>query len=40
MNDKPGVDGTIKELATAFPAAFTLDPKLVRPLKLGIRDDL
>ena len=40
MNDKHSVDSAIKELVTAFPAAFTLDPTLVRPLKLGIRDDL
>ena len=39
-NAKHNVEGTIKELATAFPAAFTLDPALVRPLKLGIKDDL
>jgi sRNA-binding protein len=34
------VDATIAELAEAFPPAFTLDPKLVRPFKLGIKDDL
>ena len=28
------------ELAAAFPAAFTLDPTLVRPVKLGIKDDI
>ena len=28
------------ELAAAFPAAFTLDPTLVRPVKLGIKDDV
>jgi ProP effector len=39
-NAKHNVEGTIKELATAFPAVFTLDPALVRPLKLGIKDDL
>jgi ProP effector len=31
---------TIAELAAAFPAAFTLDPLLVRPVKLRIKDDL
>jgi ProP effector len=40
VNAKHSVGGTIKELAAAFPAAFALDPTLVRPLKLGIRDDL
>jgi ProP effector len=34
------VKATISELAAAFPAAFTLDPMLVRPVKLGIRNDL
>jgi ProP effector len=33
-------DATIAELAMAFPAAFSLDPIQVRPLKAGIRDDL
>ena len=33
-------DVTIAELAAAFPAAFTIDPTLVRPVKLGIKDDL
>ena len=30
----------IAELVVAFPAAFTLDPTLVRPVKLGIKDDI
>jgi sRNA-binding protein len=30
----------IAELVAAFPAAFTLDPTLVRPVKLGIKDDI
>jgi ProP effector len=34
------VETTIAELVVAFPAAFTLDPTLVRPVKLGIKDDL
>jgi ProP effector len=34
------VENTIAELAVAFSAAFTLDPMLIRPLKLGIKDDL
>ena len=34
------VETAISELAAAFPAAFTLDPMLVRPVKLGIRNDL
>jgi len=29
------VETAIAELAAAFPAAFTLDPTLVRPVKLG-----
>jgi ProP effector len=39
-NSATKVETTIAELVAAFPAAFTLDPKLVRPLKLGIRDQL
>jgi sRNA-binding protein len=31
---------TIAELVVAFPAAFTHDPTLVRPVKLGIKDDI
>jgi sRNA-binding protein len=31
---------TIVELVAAFPAAFTLDPSQVKPLKLGIREDI
>jgi ProP effector len=34
------VKAAIAELVAAFPHAFTLDPMLVRPLKLGIKDDL
>ena len=34
------VETAIAELVAAFPAAFTLDPTLVRPLKLGIKDDI
>jgi ProP effector len=34
------VEITIAELVAAFPAAFTLDRTLVRPVKLGIKDDL
>jgi ProP effector len=34
------VEITITELVAAFPAAFTLDRTLVRPVKLGIKDDL
>jgi ProP effector len=30
----------ISELVAAFPAVFTLDPTLVRPVKLGIKKDL
>lgn len=31
---------TVSELVMAFPAAFTLDPTMLRPLKLGIKDAL
>ena len=34
------VKATIAELVAAFPAAFTFEPALVRPVKLGIRNDL
>jgi sRNA-binding protein len=34
------IKATIIELAAAFPSAFNLDPTLVRPMKLGIKDDL
>jgi ProQ/FINO family len=34
------VEITIAELVAAFHAAFTLDRTLVRPVKLGIKDDL
>jgi ProP effector len=39
-NSGTKVEATIAELVAAFPVAFTLDPKLVRPVKLGIKDDL
>jgi ProP effector len=38
MSDK--VKTAISELVAAFPAAFSLDPMLIRPVKLGIKDDL
>jgi ProQ/FINO family len=34
------VGATIAELMAQFPKAFTLDPARVRPLKLGVREDL
>jgi ProP effector len=34
------MEAAISELVAAFPAAFTLDPTLVRPVKLGVRNDL
>jgi ProP effector len=34
------VEEAISELVAAFPAAFTLDPALVRPVKLGIKKEL
>jgi ProP effector len=34
------VEAAISELVMAFPAAFTFDPVLVRPVKVGIKDDL
>jgi ProP effector len=34
------VKATIAELVLAFPAAFTRDTASVRPLKLGIKEDL
>jgi hypothetical protein len=34
------VEAAISELVAAFPATFTLDPTLVRPVKLGIKNDL
>jgi ProP effector len=41
MNERATkMEAAISELVAAFPAAFTLDPTLVRPVKLGIRDDL
>jgi ProP effector len=39
-NSVTNVEATIAELVVAFPAAFTLDPTLVRPVKVGIKDDL
>jgi ProP effector len=40
VGDNNNVETTIAELVLAFPAAFTRDPACVRPLKLGIKDDL
>jgi ProP effector len=40
VDNKNDVDATISELVVAFPAAFTHDPERVRPLKLGVKDDL
>jgi ProQ/FINO family len=40
MNSATKVETAIAELAAAFPATFTLDPTLVRPVKLGIKDDI
>jgi hypothetical protein len=40
MSSSPIKVDIIAELVAAFPAAFTPDPTLVRPLKLGIKDDL
>jgi ProP effector len=40
VGDNNNVETTIAELVLAFPAAFTRDPASVRPLKLGIKDDL
>ncbi len=34
------IKATMAELATAFPATFTLEPDHVRPLKSGIREEL
>jgi len=39
-NSAAKVETAIAELAAAFPAAFTLDPTLVRPVKLGIKEDI
>jgi ProP effector len=39
-NRRAKAAATIAELAVTFPAAFTFDPARVRPLKLGIREDL
>jgi ProP effector len=39
-NSATKAEPAIAELAAAFPAAFTLDPTLVRPVKLGIKDDV
>jgi sRNA-binding protein len=39
-NSATKAETAIAELVVAFPAAFTLDPTLVRPLKLGIKDDI
>ena len=40
MSSATKVETIIAELVAAFPAAFTLDPTLVRPVKLGIKDGL
>ena len=40
VEGKNNVEATITELVKAFPAAFTLDSLQVRPLKLGIKDDI
>jgi ProP effector len=34
------VETAVAELAAAFPATFKLDPTLVRPVKLGIKDEV
>jgi ProP effector len=39
-NSLTKVEATSAELVVAFPATFTLDPTPVRPVKLGIKDDL
>jgi sRNA-binding protein len=39
-NSATKVETAIAELVVAFPAAFTLDPTQVRPVKLGIRNDI
>jgi sRNA-binding protein len=39
-NSTTKVGTAIAELVVAFPVAFTLDPTLVRPVKLGIRNDI
>jgi sRNA-binding protein len=39
-NGATKVETAIAELAAVFPAAFALDPTLVRPVKLGINDDI
>jgi sRNA-binding protein len=38
-NGATKAETAVAELVVAFPATFTLDPTLVRPLKLGIKDD-
>jgi ProP effector len=40
VKGKKNVEATITELVKAFPAAFTLNSSQVRPLKLGIKDDI
>jgi ProP effector len=40
VEGKRNLEATITELVKAFPAAFTLDSSQVRPLKLGIKDDI
>jgi sRNA-binding protein len=40
VEGKNNVEATITELVKAFPAALALDSSQVRPLKLGIKDDI
>ena len=39
-NNATKLETAIAELVVAFPAAFTLDPTRVRPVRLGIKDDI
>jgi sRNA-binding protein len=39
-NRETKVETAIAELVVAYPATFTLDPTLVRPVKLGVKDDI
>jgi ProP effector len=39
-NSATKLETAIAELVVAFPATFTLDPTRVRPVKLGIKDDI
>ncbi|HKQ85646.1 MAG TPA: ProQ/FINO family protein [Candidatus Acidoferrales bacterium] len=40
MTDADAADRLIVRLATMFPAAFTIDPASVQPLRVGIFADL